>query len=59
MRKYTAKNEEELIKQIENDTELDKEWGKSVKGHVDEIKHVDDTDFHSAKNTKKPVTASA
>ncbi len=41
MRKYTAKDEEELIKQIESDTELDKELEqeKLVKGHVVEIKY--------------------
>lgn len=41
MRKYTAKNEDDLIKQIESDTELDKELEKEelVKGHVVEIKY--------------------
>ncbi len=41
MKKYTAKDEEELINQIENDTELDNELEKEelVKGHVVEIKY--------------------
>ncbi len=39
MRKYIAKDEEELIKQIESDPELDKELEREnlVKGHVVEI----------------------
>ncbi len=54
MRKYTAKDEEDLIKQIESDTELDKELkqGKLVKGHVVEIKYTDKADKKS-KITKK------
>ncbi len=41
MRKYIAKDEEDLIKQIENDPELDKELEreKLVKGHVVEIRY--------------------
>ncbi|MCZ7398564.1 MAG: hypothetical protein O8C62_02600 [Candidatus Methanoperedens sp.] len=41
MRKYKAKDEEDLIKQIESDTELDKELEKEelVKGHVVEIRY--------------------
>jgi len=39
MRKYTVKDEEDLIKQIESDAELDKEWEEPVKGHVVEIKY--------------------
>jgi len=41
MRKYTAKDEEELIKQIESDIELDSdlEQQKIVKGHVVEIRY--------------------
>lgn len=41
MRKYTAKNEDDLIKQIEGDTELDKELEQEelVKGHVVEIRY--------------------
>ena len=41
MRKYTAKDEEELIKQIESDTGLDSELEQQelVKGHVAEIRY--------------------
>ncbi len=41
MRRYVAKDEEDLIKQIENDTELDKELEREelVKGHVVEIRY--------------------
>ncbi len=41
MRKYTAKDEEGLINQIESDTELDLELEKQglVKGHVVEIRY--------------------
>ncbi|MDO8726137.1 MAG: hypothetical protein Q7J35_08725 [Candidatus Methanoperedens sp.] len=41
MRKYTAKDEEELIKQIESDTGLDSELEQQelVKGHVTEIRY--------------------
>jgi hypothetical protein len=41
MRKYTAKDEEELIKQIESDTGLDSELEQQelVKGHVVEIRY--------------------
>ena len=54
MRKYTAKDEEDLIKQIESDTELDKELKqeKLVKGHVVEIKYTGKADKKS-KITKK------
>jgi hypothetical protein len=46
MRKYTAKDEEELIKQIENDTGLDPELEQQelVKGHVVEIRYSGKTD---------------
>lgn len=39
---YEAKDEEELIRQIENDPELDKELEKEklVKGHVVEIRYI-------------------
>ena len=40
MRRYTTKNEEDLIQQIESDPELDKGW-EPVEGHVVEIKYVD------------------
>ncbi len=39
MRKYTVKDEDDLIKQIESDPELDKEWEEPVKGHVVEIRY--------------------
>ena len=41
MRKYIAKDEEDLIKQLESDPELEKELEKEklVKGHVVEIRY--------------------
>ncbi|VVB96838.1 Uncharacterised protein [uncultured archaeon] len=41
MRKYTAKDEDDLKKQIESDIELDEELeqGELVKGHVVEIRY--------------------
>jgi len=36
MRKYTDKEEEDLIREIESDPELDKGW-EPVEGHVAEI----------------------
>ena len=50
MRKYTAKDDEELIKQIESDTGLDSELEQQevVKGHVVEIRY-------SGKDEKKPT----
>ena len=50
MRKYTAKDEEELIKQIEGDTGLDSELEQQelVKGHVAEIRY-------SGKGDRKPT----
>ena len=54
MRKYTAKNEKDLIQQIEADPELDKEWEKPVKGHVVEIKHDEEnSNLVDAVKTKK------
>lgn len=41
MRRYTAKDEDDLIKQIESDPELDKGWEPPVEGHVVEIRYVD------------------
>jgi hypothetical protein len=54
MRKYTAKDEEDLIKQIESDTELDKELKqeKLVKGHVVEIRYAGKA-YKKSKITKK------
>jgi len=31
LRKYTAKNEKDLVKQIVNDPQIDEEWGEPVK----------------------------
>ncbi len=41
MRKYKAKDEDDLIKQIESDTELESELKRNdiVKGHVIEIRY--------------------
>lgn len=39
MRRYTTKNEEDLIRQIESDPELDKGW-EPVEGRVVEIRYV-------------------
>ncbi len=54
MRKYTAKDEAELVKQIESDTELDKELEQAelVKGHVVEIRYAGKR--AGAKEVKKP-----
>lgn len=41
MRSYTVKDEEDLIKQIESDPEIDKGWEPPVEGHVVEIRYVD------------------
>lgn len=41
MRKYTAKDEDDLIKQIESDPEIDKGWEPPVEGHVVEIRYID------------------
>lgn len=41
MRRYTVKDEEDLIKQIESDPEHDKGWEPPVEGHVVEIRYVD------------------
>jgi len=56
MRKYTVKDEEDLIKQIEDDTELDTEWEKSVKGHVVEIKYASDKSTGSKNKKAKAAT---
>ncbi len=39
MRSYTTKNEEDLIRQIESDPELDKGW-EVVEGRVVEIRYI-------------------
>ena len=58
MRKYTAKDEEELIKQIESDTRLDSELEQQelVKGHVVEIRYCGKADQKSTLVRKKPAT---
>ncbi len=59
MRKYKAKDEEDLIKQIESDTELDKELEQIelVKGHVVEIKYAGKAGKKAATIKKKPLVA--
>ncbi len=39
MRKHSAKNEKDLVKQLENDSQIDEEWGEPVKGHAVEMRH--------------------
>ncbi len=60
-KKYMAKDEEDLIKQIESDTELDKELKqeKLVKGHVVEIRYAGKADKKSRITKKKLVTGEA
>ena len=60
MRKYTAKDEDELIKQIESDSGLDEELkkGKLVKGHVVEIRYSGKAKRKTETARKKPVVAS-
>jgi len=55
MRKYIAKNEDDLIKQIESDTELDKELEQEelVKGHVVEIRYAGKRTGFKKKDTEK------
>ncbi len=53
MKKYTAKDEEEIIKEIESDPEIDKKWSPLIKGHVVEIKYAGNKSAAGAKN-KKP-----
>ncbi len=55
MRKYTAKDEDDLKKQIESDTELDKELEQEelVKGHVVEIKYFGKTAKIEKKTLRK------
>ena len=55
MRKYIAKDEDDLIKQIESDKELDNELEQEelVKGHVVEIRYSGKTASIEKKDTKK------
>ncbi len=60
MRKYKAKDEDDLIKQIESDTELDKELEQEelVKGHVVEIRYTGKrADIKKKDIEKKPAVA--
>ena len=61
MRKYTVKNEEDLIKKIESDTELDRELEQEelVKGHVVEIRYAGKKVDTAKKNTTKKKMAVA
>ena len=53
MRKYTVKDEEDLIRQIESDPEFDKGWEEVVEGHVVEIRYVGGSE---SMGTRKPKT---
>ncbi len=59
MRKYIAKDEEDLIKQIESDPELDKELEreKLVKGHVVEIRYTGKAHKKSSVARKKSAAS--
>jgi len=61
MKKYTVKDEEELIKQIESDTELDSELKKQelVKGHVVEIRYSGKTNRKTKLIRKKSAAVHA
>jgi hypothetical protein len=39
LRKYTAKNEKDLVKQVQNNLKIDEEWDEPVKGHAVKMKH--------------------
>lgn len=53
MRKVTDKEEEEIIKEIESDPEIDKKWGPLIKGRVVEIHYASGVE---EMRTKKPKT---
>ena len=59
MRKYIAKDEEDLIKQIESDPELDKELEreKLVKGHVVEIRYTGEAHKKAGMTRKKSAAS--
>ncbi len=61
MRKYRAKDEEDLIKQIENDVELDEELEgeKLVNGHVVEIRYTGKAHKKAGATRKKSVASHA
>lgn len=52
MRRYTAKDEDDLIKQIESDPEIDKGWEPPVEGHVVEIRFAGNEDELSEEDKK-------
>lgn len=60
MRKYTAKNEKDLVKQIENNPQIDEEWGGPVKGHVVKMRReeesVNPADVRRTKKSEAIVT---
>lgn len=57
MRKYTANDEEDLIKEIESDPEIDKKWGPLIKGHVVEIKYAGDKSAGAKSKKAKAIPA--
>lgn len=60
MRKITDKEEEEIIREIESDPDIDnpQKWSGPIKGHVDEIKYVGGKSAAGAKS-KKPKAVPA
>lgn len=58
---YTAKDEEDLIKQLESDPELDKELEKEklVKGHVVEIRYTGNAHKKAGASRKKSASSHA
>jgi hypothetical protein len=56
MRKYTVKDVEDLIRQIENDPEFDKGWEQVVEGHVVEIRYVGGAEGTGVKRQKTTPT---
>ncbi len=56
MRRITDKEEEEIIREIESDPDIDKKWSQPIKGHVVEIKYIGSTD---SIGEKRPRTTPA
>lgn len=52
MRKYTDKEEEEIIKEIESDPDIDKKWSPPIKGRVVEIRYVGGAEGTGVKRQK-------
>lgn len=52
MRKYTDKEEEELIREIESDPDIDKKWSPPIKGRVVEIRYAGGAEEIRTKKTK-------